>query len=85
MMNEAGAEYLSFLFHNTRPTIQKDGLKYEILDLFAPEPGDTCLSLSTIAPWGFSLHTLTIDGTARKSTWDALARLVRREIAKLER
>ena len=42
-MRENGVLEINFLYHYTKPTIQKDGIKYEILSIVIPDDGETTL------------------------------------------
>ena len=33
MMEDAGIPFVDFFYHKTKPTIQKEGIKYKILSL----------------------------------------------------
>ena len=76
-MNRAGMDSLDYFFtRKARATIQKDGIKYEILSIFAPEEGDTSLVIDAIPSYGFQVVSISVDDTWRERTWEKLVRLV---------
>ena len=75
-MEEAGMDSITLLYDHRKTTIQKDGIRYEILDIQKPDEGDTELTLATIPSYGFQLVNLCVDATWRESTWDKLLRIV---------
>ena len=75
-MEGAGMDCVTLLYDSRKTTIQKDGIRYEILDIYKPGEGDTELSLATVPSYGFRLVHLRVDATWRKSTWDKLLRIV---------
>lgn len=74
-MEEAGTDCVTLLYDRRKTTIQKDGIRYEILDIYKPDEGDTELSLATVPSYGFRLVHLCVDATWRESTWDKLLRI----------
>ena len=82
MMKRAEINDIDFLWKK-RHYIQKDGLRYEILTIYAPEDGDDELMLSTIPSYGFSLHHLLMNHTWKASSWRHVRDIVKREIEKM--
>lgn len=83
LMEEAGLTDIDFLLHRTKPVIQKDGIRYEILTIYAPEEGEEELSLTTIPSYGFCLKHIQVTGDWRKTSWEKLTRIVESEIHRL--
>lgn len=79
-MRENGVLEINFLYHYTKPTIQKDGIKYEILSIVIPDDGETTLELTTIPRYDFCLHYLTMDESWRTSSWKHVLDIVETEI-----
>lgn len=76
-MNRAGMDSLDYFFtRKGRATIQKDGIKYEILSILAPDDGDTSLVIDAIPSYGFKVVTISVDETWRERTWEKLVSLV---------
>lgn len=82
-MESADINSLDFLTCNTHPSIQKDGIKYEILTIFAPEEGDESIELSVIPSYGFCLKHITVTKDWRSTTWAKLDRIVESEINRI--
>lgn len=82
-MEEAGADYVDFFYHRNKPIIQKDGIRYEVLSISAPEEGDTNIHLLTIPSYGFMIKDIYVDATWRITTWRKLYTLVDAEVKRL--
>jgi len=83
MMEGAGFADLTFVYHHNKPTIQKDGIKYEILGIYAPLEGEETIDLDAIPNYGWVLKTLTMDRTWRASSWRHIRDMVKNEIKRL--
>ena len=79
MMDKAGAESICLVFDKRKTTIQKKGIRYEILEIHKPEEGDTELMLSTIPSYKWGLVYLCLDETWGTSTWDKLLHIVEKK------
>lgn len=82
-MKEYGVEQINYLYHEHRPTIQKDGTTYEILCITAPDEGGNTLHLDAIAirpSYAHKLVNLEMDETWRKASWYRVSVLVETEI-----
>ena len=79
-MESADITSIDFLTRNTHPSIQKDGIKYEILTIFAPEEGDDSIELTVIPSYGFCVKQISVTKDWRSTTWNKLDRIVESEI-----
>ena len=84
MMDEVGIDSVSFIYHRTKPTIQKDGLRYEILTIFYPENEEEGMVLETIPTYDWRLVTLNVDRSWRERSWEHLRDIVEKEIKRME-
>ena len=82
-MKKADMEDISFVLHQNKPTIQKDGVVYEILLIHEPEGGT--ITLDTIPRYNWKLVHLTVDKSFRKTSLNHLKDIVKREIVRLGR
>jgi len=81
MLDEAGMEEVSFMFRRTKPTIQKDGFRYEILAIYEDE-GFVYLDAIQVYPgFRFALDVLKMDETWREASWKKVHKIVERETA----
>ena len=84
MMEGAGLTGLTFVYHYNKPTIQKDGIKYEILGIYAPEEGEATIDLDAKPNYEWVLKNLTMDRTWRASSWRHIRDVVKNELKRLE-
>ena len=85
LMKEAGVESLDFFYHKSRPTVQKDGCKYEILTIEPIDENSIEMTSIMVAPcYEHKLTYLTMDNTWRKTSVDHIKNIVQQEINKLD-
>lgn len=77
MMEDAGLPFVDFFYHKIKPTIQKEGIKYEILSIDDNEDGR--IRISGIPNYSWCTQTLYMDETWNKKTIDKITRLVREQ------
>lgn len=82
MMKRAEIDDIDFLWKK-RHFVQRDGIRYEILTIHAPEDGDNEIMLTTIPSYGFSLRHLLMNHTWSTNTWRKVRDIVKREIEKM--
>ena len=82
MMKRAEINDIDFLWKK-RHYIQKDGVRFEILTIHAPEDGDNELMLSAIPSYGFSLRHLLMNRTWSANSWRHVRDIVKRGIEKM--
>lgn len=80
IMRGNGVEEIDFLHRYNKPTIKKDGIKYEIISIAIPDDGKNALELTAIPNYSFCLHHLTMDESWRTSSWKHVLGLVKMEI-----
>jgi hypothetical protein len=80
IMSEAGVESIDFLYNKVRPVIQKDGIKYEVLIITAPDKGDTSLHICVKPSYAWATKDLQMDESWRKTTWVKMTRVIESEI-----
>ena len=79
LLKSAGLCEVSFLYHWTKPVIQRDGIKYELMDVSWE---DEQVYLSVIPSYTFQLQTMVMDNTWRKNSQKHIRNLVAAEVAK---
>jgi len=77
MMEDAGLPFVDFFYHKTKPTIQKEGIKYKILSIDDNEDGR--IRITGTPNYGWCTQTLYMDETWNKKTIDKITRLVREQ------
>jgi hypothetical protein len=83
-MKSEGIESLDFFYHKHRPTVQKDGNKYEILTIDLTEDDDIELTVIKVYPsYEHKLTYLTVDSTWKKTSVNHIANIIKKEINKL--
>ena len=83
MMKEYGVLEINFMYHEHRPTIQKDGNTYEIMCITLPGEGKDTLEIDAIQIRPSYVHKLvylTMDETWRKPSWYRISVIVETEI-----
>lgn len=80
IMSEAGVESIDFLYHKVRPVIQKDGIKYEVLIITAPDKGDTSLHICVKPSYQWATKDFQMDESWKKTTWVKMTRVIKSEI-----
>ena len=84
IMKEEGIESLDFFYHKNRPTVQKDGNKYEILSIDLIDENSIEMTGIMVAPcYQHSLTYLTVDSTWKKTSVNHIANIIKKEINKL--
>lgn len=79
MLDEAGMEEVSFLYRRSKPTIQKNGYRYEILSIYED---DGCVYLDGIQvypSYRFAIEVLKMDGSWREVSLRRVRDIVERE------
>lgn len=83
LMEEKGIEDLNFLFHRNKPTVQKDGIRYEILSIYS-EDGILILDGVKVYPgYEHKLVPLVVDNTWRKTSINHIKDIVNQEIKRI--
>lgn len=85
MMAEVCADGLSFIYHYNKPSIRKDGIRYDILSIDLDADVEGRLIVQAIPDYGWCLKELIVDDSWRSTSWDNIARIVRRETDRLGR
>lgn len=84
LMEREGIESLDFFYHKHRPTVQKDGYKYEILNIGLTEDNSVELTGIQVYPsYEYKLQYLTVDSTWRRTSVNHIQNIVQQEINKL--
>lgn len=83
VMGEAGVESIDFLYNKVRPVIQKDGIKYEVLIITAPDKGDTSLHICVKPSYQWTTKDFQMDESWKKTTWVKMTRVIKSEINRL--
>lgn len=77
LLKDAGWTEASFFYERTRPKIQRDGLQYEILSVSYE---DDKVYLDLIPSYMFTVKTVVMDKTWRKSSWNHVRNIVANKI-----
>ena len=73
LLKDVGWTEASFFYERTRPKIQRDGLRYEILSVSYE---DDRIYLDLIPDYMFTIKTVVMDKTWRKSSWNHVRNIV---------
>lgn len=79
MMKDANLDCIDLVYER-KQTIQRKGLRFEILNIYAPEEGDDELMLATIPSYDFKLVHLCVGDSWPERTWEKLTKIVREYI-----
>lgn len=83
MLKEVGyGSTISFFYQPNKPTIQKDGIRYEILEIFVPDwDYELCIdAVPCPGNGGWKLHHLYVNESWRKSSWKHIRDIVENEL-----
>ena len=84
LIENEGGGFLDFLFHKNKPTIQKDGYKYEIFSIELTEDRTVELKGLQVYPcYEHKLCHLTVDNTWRKTSVNHIQNIIQQEISKM--
>lgn len=83
MMAEVGLESVDFFYDKDKPTIQRKGIKYEILSIY-PDEDENHIRLSVIPCYSWTLAELYMDESWNKKTIDKITQIVRKKIYKFK-
>lgn len=84
LMKSKGVESLDFFYHKSKPTVQKDGYKYEILTIEPIDENSIEMTVIMVAPcYEHKLTCLTVDSTWRRTSVNHIKDIVKQEIKKL--
>ena len=84
LIENEGIESLDFFYHKHRPTVQKDGYKYEIFNIGLTE--DRTVELTGVQVYPCYVHKLchlTVDNTWRKTSVNHIQNIIQQEINKI--
>lgn len=84
MMEDAELDSIDLIWERKHQSIQKCGIRYEILAIYKPDDGDTELMLATIPSYEFKLVHLYVGNSWPEQTWKKLTRIVREYIERHE-
>ena len=84
LIENEGGGFLDFLFHKNKPTVQKDGYKYEIFSIELTEDRTVELKGLQIYPcYEHKLCHLKVDNTWRKTSLNHIQNIIQKEIDKM--
>ena len=81
MLEDAGMMDLSFLYRRNKPTIQKDGYRYEILSISEDEGFLYMDAIQVYPSYRFAIDILKMDGSWREASWRKVYAIVEKETA----
>jgi len=82
-MKEEGIENLDFFYSKKRPTVQKDGDKYEIISIDTDGESLEMTGIKVYPCYEHKLTYLTVDDTWRRTSVNHIKDIVQQEINKL--
>lgn len=82
MMQKKEVESLDFFFRRNKPTVQKDGKKFEILTIEPIDENSIEMSVIQVDPYVHQLQYLTVDNTWRKTSINHIKNIVKQELKK---
>lgn len=84
LMKSEGLESLDFFYHQNKPTVQKDGSRYEILSIEPIDENSIEMTGIMVYPcYEHKLQYLTVDNTWRRTSINHIKNIVQQEINKL--
>lgn len=84
LIENEGGGFLNFFFHKNKPTVQKDGYKYEIFSIELTE--DRTVELTGLKVYPCYEHTfchLKVDSSWRKTSLNYIQNIIQQEISKM--
>lgn len=84
ILKEANLDGIDFLYYKNKPTVQKDGDRYEIQFISLQEDDTVEITGIKVYPsYEFKLTYLTVDNTWRSTSINHIKDIVKQEISKL--
>ena len=84
ILKEANLDGIDFLYYKNKPTVQKDGDRYEIQFISLQEDDTVEITGIKVYPsYEFKLTYLTVDNTWRRTSINHIQNIVQQEINKL--
>lgn len=83
LLKSADLDGIDFLGHKDRPTVQKDGDRYEIMSISSGEGTLEITGIKVYPSYEFRLSYLTVDSRWRSSSLNHIREIIRNEINKL--
>ena len=84
LIENEGIESLDFFYHKHRPTVQKDGYKYEIFSIELTEDRTVELKGLQVYPcYEHKLCHLKVDSSWRKTSLNHIQNIIQQEISKI--
>lgn len=84
LMKGEGIETLDFFYHKNRPTVQKDGDRYEIMSITLQENDTVEITGIKVYPsYEFKLSYLTVNSRWRSTSVNHIREIIQNEINKL--
>lgn len=85
ILKEEGVDSLDFLYHQNKPTVQKDGDRYEIMSISSGEEEGTLeiTGIKVYPSFEFKLSYLTVDSRWRSTSVNHIREIVQNEINRL--
>jgi len=84
ILKEANLDGIDFLYNKNKPTVQKDGDRYEIQCISLQENDTVEITGIKVYPsYEFKLTYLTVDNTWRMTSINHIKDIVKQEISKL--
>ena len=81
LIENEGGGFFDFFFHKNKPTVQKDGYKYEIFSIELTEDRTVEITGLQVYPcYNYKLCHLTVDSTWRKTSIDHIQDIIQHTI-----
>ena len=84
LIENEGGGFLDFFFHKSKPTVQKDGYKYEIFSIELTEDRTVELTARQVYPcYEHNIFHLKVDISLRKTSLNHIQNIIQKEINKM--
>ena len=82
-MSEIGTDYVHFIYDRSKPFIQHEGIRYEIVSISDPDEEDETIHISVIPSYSFCIKDFYLDSTWKISSWRKIWNLVDSKVERL--
>lgn len=83
IMKGEGIESLDFIYSRNKPTVQKDGDRYEIQSITLQDDTVEITGIKVYPSYEYKLTYLTMDNTWRKTSINHIKNIIQQQIAEL--
>lgn len=83
MLKEVGLDGVDFLCHKDKPTVQKNGDRYEIMSITSGDGILEIIGIKVYPSFEYKLSCLTVDSRWRSSSLNHIQEIIETEINRL--